>query len=86
MQSRDARQDLALVALLEALPEDRLARVLTGLGIETEKIAAAERKRDLRRCKECDQPFVRCRALDERAPADEKHDWTPDRNRMGEPL
>lgn len=85
MQSRDARQDLALVQLLQALPDDRLARVLTGLGLEPEKVEAAVHKPDPRRCTVCGLAFVRCRALDEKSPAEDRHPWTPDRNRAGEP-
>jgi hypothetical protein len=86
VQSREARQDLALVTLLQALPEDRLARVLTGIGIEAEKIEERAQKADPRRCKVCGLGFVRCRALDEKAPADDRHPWSPDRTRSGEPL
>lgn len=85
MQSREARQDLALVTLLQALPEDRLNRVLTGLGITEERIERIQ-KPDARRCKVCGLGFVRCRSLDEKAPADDRHLWSPDRTRSGEAI
>lgn len=85
MPSRDALQDLALVQLLQALPEDRLERVLTGLGIAPEKVETVTHRPDYRRCKVCGLSFVRCRALDEKSPTDDQHAWTPDRNRSAGP-
>lgn len=74
------------MTLLQALPDERLHRVLSGLGIEPEKIESAGQKADARRCKVCGLGFVRCRALDEKTPADDRHPWSPDRTRSGEPV
>lgn len=72
-ESRDARQDRAIVALLQALPEDRLAHVLAEVGIEQEKRDQAAKAADPRRCDVCGLGYVRCRAAD---PLND-HSWTP---------
>lgn len=84
-QSSESRQDNALVALLEALPPERLSRVLTGLGIEPERVEAATHKPDDRRCLVCGHGWVRCRALDGKSPLEDRHEWSPDKNRAGIP-
>lgn len=86
-ESREARQDSALAALLEALPVERRTRVLGMVGIEAERVSEADQKRDPRRCVICDQGYVRCRQLNEKTvDVEAKHEWKPDRNRAGEPL
>lgn len=83
-ESREARQDSALVALLEALPPDRLARVLRYLGIEPDTADKASRKRDDRRCLVCGHSYVTCREIDSKSP-DDHHEWSPNQNRAGVP-
>lgn len=73
-QSQNARHDHAIVLLLQALPDDRLESILVELGVEPEKLPGKARTDD-RRCQECGYGYIRCRAIDEKAP--EKHDWTP---------
>lgn len=85
VESREHRQDHALVLFLQALPEQRLERILLDLGITSEKVAD-RRQADLRRCKVCNHPYIICRSQDERAPVEDRHPWTPDRNRKGEQL
>lgn len=85
-QSREAIQDAALVAFLQTLPPERFTRVLTGLGLEPEKVEGVAHKADDRRCLICSHGFVRCRSLDAKSPEDDRHDWSPDRNRAGIPI
>lgn len=59
-----------MVALLQALPEDRLENVLSGLGIAPER---REKAKDERRCSICSFGYVRCRAAD----VNGDHEWTP---------
>lgn len=70
--SRDARQDAALIALLKALPEARLARILAELVPEVtpQRIEAAT---DPRRCGICGRGYVGCRKAD----VNGDHEWTP---------
>lgn len=75
-ESREHRQDHALVLLLQALPGQRLEAILLDLGIEPEKIAEAPGRRDKRACTVCGLGYIRCRALDEKAPYDEQHEWS----------
>lgn len=75
-QSRDARQDQALVNLLRALPEDRLERILAGCGVDPERMPS--RKADDRHCDVCGYGYVRCRAADPLG----DHDWTPVRRKV----
>lgn len=72
-QSRDARQDAALVQLLKALPEERLDGILEALGVLAEDREAGERKRDPRRCNYCGEKWLRHKALAEH----DGHDWDP---------
>lgn len=83
-ESRESRQDAALVTLLNALPPDRLTRVLVGVGIEPDKADAVSSKPDARRCQVCGHGYVRCREIDSKSP-DDHHAWSPDRNRAGVP-
>lgn len=77
-ESRDSRQDRALVMLLEALPEQRLELILAELGVEPEKVAeASTRRKDDRRCQICGYGYLRCRAINEKAPPGSEHDWSP---------
>lgn len=69
-----ARQDAALVAFLDTLPEDRLAAILHGLGIDAERQEARARKQDNRRCNICGNGYVRCRAIAEKTGDD--HEWS----------
>lgn len=73
---REALQDQAILHLLQALPVERLERILDALGVAPEKV---ERRKDDRRCSVCGHGYPRCRAIDERAPASERHDWSPAR-------
>lgn len=73
-ESRDARQDSALVSLLQALPEDRLDRVLAGIGIEAGRKPKAT---DDRRCTVCGRGYVGCRAADRVG----DHEWSPNKRR-----
>lgn len=75
-RGREALQDQALVHLLQALPPERLERILADLGIPAEKV---EKRRDDRRCVVCGFGYFRCRATDERAPAEDRHEWQADR-------
>lgn len=75
-ESRDAQQDRALIALLRALPEDRLERVLAGAGVEPEKLPG--RAGDNRRCSECGYGYLQCRARDGKVlDLAERHEWSP---------
>lgn len=86
-ESRESRQDTALVQLLQALPPERLERVLIGLGLAPDKVQDAAHKPDPRRCKTCSHGYVRCRQMDEKVTDPlARHEWTPDRTRTGEPL
>lgn len=69
-ESRDARQDRAILALLQALPTDRLEGILAELGIEPER---RERATDPRRCDVCGKGYRACRSAD---PLND-HEWTP---------
>lgn len=73
-ESRETRQDRGIVLLLQALPEDRLERVLEALGIEPER--RAEARKDPRRCAVCGNGYLRCREIDALAP-DDHHEWSP---------
>lgn len=61
--SRAHRQTVALVQLLEALPDEQLADVLDGLGIpKADQDAAAARRRGWKYCNVCGLVYPRCRA------------------------
>lgn len=70
-QSRDARQDQALVTLLGTLQPDRLERILVAVGCEPERLPGGAR--DDRKCDVCGYGYVRCRAADRLG----DHEWTP---------
>lgn len=63
----------ALLDLLQALPDDMLAEVLAGLGVEPDK--RPERARDDRRCRICGGRWPRHEALASRP--DDGHPWEP---------
>lgn len=69
-ESRDHRQDRALVMLLQALPQERLERILLDLGLTPEKVAGM--RRDTRRCDTCGLGYPLCRERWE-----DDHEWTP---------
>lgn len=76
-ESREHRQDRALVMLLQALPDERLERVLSDVGVSPERLAEAKARQDNRYCQICGLRYPKCRAMDEAAPIGEGHDWTP---------
>lgn len=58
--SREARQTAALVALLQALPDEQLDAILDGLGIHPARREAVGRKPDTRRCTTCGLGWYKC--------------------------
>lgn len=76
-ESRERRQDRALVLLLQALPEDRLDTILAEVGVSPERVAEAKARRDDRYCQECGLRYPKCRAINEAAPVGERHEWKP---------
>lgn len=87
MSRHDASVDAALVVILKALPPERLAGILDTLGVPVRDVhgaLAASAAGDARRCTECGNGYVRCRAIDAKAPPTERHEWKPDRSRSSE--
>jgi hypothetical protein len=61
MKSRDLRQDEAIIALLRALPEERLERIIAEVAPRRRELVAPAR--DNRYCTICGKRYPHCRAL-----------------------
>lgn len=82
MKSRTHRQTLALVQLLEALPDDQLAAVLEGLGVvQADREAATTRRNNWKYCATCGLVYPRCRAA---YAADHEFVWAQPRTRTNQ--